>query len=157
MRLSKLILAGLLGVAVFAPLLVWAQPKINELTPQVAAKAGINTAGVDKYYLSIAVGHYIQITLEFVSIIFLVLTAYAGLLWMTAGGNEEQITKAKGFIKEGVIAMIILASAYSITFFIVGAMAQANPDRGLWGNMVDYGVSSITGVSWSLYDAVRGR
>ena len=159
MKLKKIIIIGILGAILTIPLAVLAAPNIgmDSITPQVAGKAGINTAGVDKYYLSIMVGHYIQVALGFVGLVFLILTSYAGLLWMTAGGNDEQITKAQGLVKEGVIAMIILASAYSITFFMVSAMAQANPDRGLWGNVVDYGMASVNGVSWSLYDAFRGK
>ena len=44
---------------------------------------------------------------------------YAGQLWMTARGNEEQITKAKAIIRGSIIGIIVIFSAYAITNFVV--------------------------------------
>ncbi len=51
--------------------------------------------------------------------IFLLLMAYAGIMWMTAGGNEERISKAKNIIKGSVLGFLIILLSYSITVFIV--------------------------------------
>ena len=40
---------------------------------------------------------------------------------MTASGNEEQITKAKGIIARGLIGLIIIMLALSITWFVFGS------------------------------------
>jgi len=50
--------------------------------------------------------------------IFLVLTIYAGILWMTASGEEAKIEKAQEIIKAAVIGLAIVMSAYTITYFI---------------------------------------
>ncbi len=47
--------------------------------------------------------------------IFLFLMAYAGVMWMTAGGNEEQVAKAKKIIKGAVVGFIIVLISYTIT------------------------------------------
>lgn len=41
------------------------------------------------------IGQIISIVLSFVGVIFMILLIYGGFLWMTAGGNEEQIKKQK--------------------------------------------------------------
>ncbi|MFA6548147.1 MAG: hypothetical protein WCT11_04395 [Candidatus Magasanikbacteria bacterium] len=56
--------------------------------------------------------------------IFLVLTIYAGILWMTASGNEEQVTKAKGIVTQAVIGLAITLAAYAITAFVTGKLTS---------------------------------
>jgi len=50
-----------------------------------------------------------------------VLLIYAGFLWMAAGGNDEQLTKAKNIIKASVIGIVIILGGYSISRFILKA------------------------------------
>lgn len=71
------------------------------------------------------IGSLIQILLGFLGIIFLILMLYAGFLWMTAAGNEEKITKAKGIIKAAIIGLAIVLASYSITQFIVQSILSS--------------------------------
>ena len=48
---------------------------------------------------------------------------YAGVLWMTAAGNEGQVTKAKNIIITSVIGTVIIAAAYAITNFVFDALS----------------------------------
>lgn len=73
-----------------------------------------------------AIGQIIGAVLAFVGIIFFVLMIYAGLMWMTARGNEEQVTKAKNLIGAAVIGMIIVFAAYAITAFIGEALTKGS-------------------------------
>jgi hypothetical protein len=59
----------------------------------------------------------IRILLTLLGTVFLAMTIYAGYLWMTAGGNEEQVTKSKKLLSQSIIGLIIVFSAYSITIF----------------------------------------
>ena len=61
----------------------------------------------------------ILVVLSLVGIIFLVLTIYGGILWMTAGGKEEQVKKAGNIITRAVIGLVIVVLAYAITYFII--------------------------------------
>jgi hypothetical protein len=65
------------------------------------------------------IGQIIYYAITFVGVIFLALTIYAGLLWMTAGGNEEKIKKAKKLITNSVIGLVIVLSAAAITDYIL--------------------------------------
>ena len=66
----------------------------------------------------------IRTILGVVGTIFLVLTVYAGFLWMTAAGNDEQISKAKKLLYDGAIGLAVILSAYSITYFVSKVVLQ---------------------------------
>ena len=80
-------------------------------TPPFSAKPG--TAGA----LTL-IGQIIGVVLAFLGVIFLVLMIYAGLTWMTARGNEQQVTKAKDLMRDAIIGLIIVLSAYAISAFV---------------------------------------
>ena len=61
----------------------------------------------------------INIALGFAGIIATILIIVAGTKWIMAGGNEEEITKAKGTIKGSVIGIGIVLASYIVVNFIV--------------------------------------
>lgn len=71
------------------------------------------------------IGALIGIALSFVGIIFLCLTIYGGFLWMTSGGNEIKVLKAKKTLRDSIIGLVIILSAYSITRFVTGAIISS--------------------------------
>ncbi len=71
------------------------------------------------------IAEFIKYVLSFLGLIFLVLILYAGFLWMTAAGNEEQIGKAKSIFTSGIMGLIIILSAYAITYFVLDKIILA--------------------------------
>ena len=67
----------------------------------------------------------INIVLGFLGIIFLILIIYAGFKWMTAGGNEENVTAAKKLLTNSVIGLIIVLSAYILANFVINNILKA--------------------------------
>lgn len=107
-----------------------AQPAAVQQVKLTAAAAGV--AGATD--LIKIIGRLINIFLGFLGIIFLVLLLYAGYLWMTAGGDPEKVKKAQQYIKNAVIGLIIIASAWAITAFILNALTGAvTPGGGVAG------------------------
>ncbi len=70
------------------------------------------------------IGNVIGRDLGCVGGIFLIVVIFGGLLWMTAGGNEEKIKKAKSIIVNGIIGIIVVFAAYTLTYFIVQQLAE---------------------------------
>ena len=107
----------------------------------IAGQAGYDTSG-DQYALSRTVGGIIRAVISMVGVVFLVLIVYAGVLWGTSSGNNEQITKAKGILRSSLIGLVIVTAAYGITAlvfnFIIGAQAPST-------NVGTYGVESQMG------------
>jgi hypothetical protein len=65
-----------------------------------------------------AIGKVIGALLAFVGVLFLVLMIYGGFTWMTARGNDQEVSKAKDLITSAVIGLIIVLAAYAITAYI---------------------------------------
>lgn len=65
------------------------------------------------------IGAIIKMLLSFTGVIFLVLTVYAGFLWMNARGDESKIEKSQSILRSAIIGLIITVGAYSITNFVV--------------------------------------
>lgn len=61
----------------------------------------------------------ISFVLGLVGVIFLILIIYGGIMWMTAAGKEETVTKAKNIISNSLIGLIVVMTAYAISFFIL--------------------------------------
>ena len=68
------------------------------------------------------VGRILTYLFGFLGIVFMILTIYGGWLWMTAQGNEEQVTKARKIVIDGVIGLVIMVFAYTLTIVIVNAI-----------------------------------
>lgn len=64
----------------------------------------------------------IQVFLSLLAIIFIILILYAGFNWMTAGGDEQKVTKAKDTIYRAVIGLVITLAAFAITYFVFNAL-----------------------------------
>lgn len=67
----------------------------------------------------------INVALTVLGTVMLLLVFYAGFLWMTAAGNDDQIGKAKGILSASIIGLIIILSAYSITTFVTERAIEA--------------------------------
>lgn len=67
----------------------------------------------------------VYFTSSFLGFLFLCLIIYAGVLWMTARGNEEQITKAQTVLKRSLIGLIIVISSVSIAYLIYWVISQS--------------------------------
>ncbi|MDA3840537.1 MAG: hypothetical protein PF572_05575 [Patescibacteria group bacterium] len=104
----------LIGVLTL-PYFVFANP-MEGLT-SVATQGGYSETVSDTTFAS-TLGTLIGVFLGFLGIIFIVLMIWSGYNWMTAGGNEEKLTKAKSTIYRSIIGLIIIISSYAIWFFI---------------------------------------
>lgn len=111
---SALFVFGVLATPVLAA------PKINELTGKVADVAGYSENDTSETALSQRIGGIIKIALSFVGTLFLALTVYAGFLWMTASGNEDQVKKATSILTMATVGLIIALAAYGVTSFVIG-------------------------------------
>jgi len=73
---------------------------------------------VDSSFVQTRSGILIGTVLSFVGVLFLIMMIYAGIMWMTAQGNDQQVTKAKDLLINSVIGIIIVFAAYAITAFV---------------------------------------
>ncbi len=119
-------------LAVFClPDLVQAQSVAD---PSSSLQTGVNVIsdplGLPTTDIRLVVARIIRVALGLLGIIALVLIIYAGFLWMTAAGNEQQIDDAKKFLINTAIGLAIILSAYAIVSFIISQLTGATTDGG---------------------------
>jgi len=123
--LSILLFSALIGPIVKAQDVQDTVNKLNETAGRVSAfNAQVAANNDNRDFLSTRAGVYIGLVLSFVGVLFLGLMIYAGILWMTAAGNDQQITKAKNLLVNATIGIIIVFAAYAITVFLGNRFAQ---------------------------------
>lgn len=83
---------------------------------EAADTAGIELLGGSAESLA---GKIINTLLAFLGVFFLILTIYAGFLWMTAGGDEKKTTKARQILTNAVIGLLIIVIAYLLVNFVI--------------------------------------
>lgn len=127
--MKKYLFPCIIILAFVVPTAVFAIDLGGDLAAGAAKQAGFD-AGTNETTLSQNIGAVINIALSFVGTIFLILTVYAGFLWMTARGDQGKIEKAQDIIKAAIIGLIITVGAYSITNFVVPRIV----DRASGGN-----------------------
>lgn len=119
----------LVGAALVAAPFTALVPQVHaEIKPGATAgnlDAVGGNSGLGNQPLEQTLGLLISVLLGVLGIIFLVLTIYAGFLWMTAGGDEKQVAKAKNIIITAVIGLVILLSAYAISSFVLSQLISA--------------------------------
>ncbi|MBU0625044.1 hypothetical protein KKF05_01735 [Patescibacteria group bacterium] len=99
------------------------------------AREGLQSAGSAAYggeaeaggaaQVPIIIGSIINAALGLLGVILVVLLIYGGFLWMTAGGNTENVDKAKKLITNAIIGIIIVLAAYSISYFVLQRILTA--------------------------------
>ncbi len=117
--LSMAVFACLIFVGLLSASSVFAQTSVSVASLNtVGTQAGI--AGSSD--LMTIIGRIIYVVLGFVGILLLGLLIYAGFLWMSAGGDAAKLEKAKSYIKNAIIGLIIITSSFAITSFILAQL-----------------------------------
>ncbi len=72
----------------------------------------------------------INVVLGLLGIIMVSLMVYAGFLWMTAGGNADQLERAKNIIRNAIIGLIIVMMSWAIATYVIRAIFGATEGTG---------------------------
>jgi len=122
-------LAVMLFVAVAPLLTVQAAATDQDDTNPDTILGGLATvnedAGLGQADLKSTIGSVINIALGFLGIIAVVIVLIGGFKYMIAGGNEQNLEKAKKWIYSGIIGLAIILCAYAITYFVVDKLIGA--------------------------------
>lgn len=117
----------LAGAAIAAAPLVSAVPALAANDLDLETNLGLvgDETGLGDEDLTTTLGTFINIGLGLLGIVFLVLTLYAGWLWMTAAGDSKATGKAKDILITAVVGLVILLSAYAISNFVIDNVTSA--------------------------------
>lgn len=88
------------------------------------------TLGLSTKDPRVIIAGVIRVALGFLGIIALGLIMYAGFIWMTSGGDENKIDKAKQILKNAVIGLLIILSSFAITSFLFNKFLESHSGAG---------------------------
>lgn len=152
--------SSIFGIAflifVALPVIVHAaeSPLIKEVALQGnLARQSAGYADPDDSSVQTAIGRFVNVLTSFLGVILIVLMVYAGFLWMTSGGNDTQIDKAKNILRNSIIGLAILLGAFAITKFVVYALVRSTraPDYSQSFEEGSWWPSSKTGADANLF------
>lgn len=84
-----------------------------------------DAAGLSSGNLVDTISSIIRVALGFLGVIAVVIILLGGFKWMTSGGNDEKVKKAKGLIFQGIIGLVIVLSSYAIASFVITSITAA--------------------------------
>ena len=124
MRMSTFIAAGAMSATLLLPMGAVAQTVPRDVGEQFDAAA--RGAGVEQREGDprVIIVRMINVTLSIIGVLLIGFLVYAGYLWMTAAGNEDQVEKAKTTIRNAVIGIAIVFAAYAISRFVIVNLLQ---------------------------------
>lgn len=125
--MRKLFSLAVLAATLCLPQLAFATIADDTGLTTTATNANSNWSNAGQNNLPQFIGSYIiQPILGVVGLIFFILIVYGGVLWMTAGGNTDQVKKAKSILINGVIGAAIVIASYAITSAIFYGLTTGN-------------------------------
>lgn len=62
--------------------------------------------------------------LGLLALIAVVLIIIGGFMWMTAGGNEEKVGKAKKILISAVIGLVIILAAWGLSVYAINILSD---------------------------------
>ena len=84
----------------------------------------VSDLGLGSTSLSALVTNIISLILGFLGILAVLIVLWGGFIWMTAGGEQDKVDKAKKLIISGIIGLVIIFAAYAIATFVISNMAS---------------------------------
>jgi hypothetical protein len=103
----------------------------TDILNTIGEKSGYGAAGeVTEGAIAQKAGNVIGLVLGFLGVVFLFLVVYSGIQWMTAGGNDEKITKARNRMIQAAIGIAIISLAYALTRFVVNRLQLNYAENG---------------------------
>lgn len=80
--------------------------------------------------IRVTIAKIIRIFLGFLGIIAVCIMMYAGWIWMSSEGSPEKIEEAKKILKNAVIGLLIILSAFGIVSFILSKLTSGDGGGG---------------------------
>ncbi len=117
-KFAKLALA-LGAVVMFAAPVVSHATTTSFSIEQIGSSIGLGNADLKTTVINI-----IRWVLGIMTLIAVALIIYAGFVWLTAAGNEDNVDKAKKIISAAVIGLIVILLAWAIVIFVANTTAN---------------------------------
>jgi len=96
----------------------------NSALAQDYGEEYVENINIPRAELIMSIINIVNWVLGFLGLVAVILIIYAGFLWMTAGGNADQVDKAKKILINGVIGLVIILLAGAITLYVFNVLGN---------------------------------
>lgn len=99
-----------------------------------SAQAAPDTLGLNNFEqttvlsgqdIRVTIARIINVFLSVIGVLALIIVLYGGFIYMTSGGNEEKIARARKILINGGIGLIIIFASWSVTKFVLTRLQTA--------------------------------
>lgn len=116
-KLAKLaVVAGTVGMM--------AMPIVSHAATSFSIESVGSSIGLGNADLKTTVINILNLALGLLALVAVVMIIIGGFTWLTAGGNEEKVDKAKKIISAAVIGLIIVLLAWAVVIFVAKTTAN---------------------------------
>ncbi len=111
--------------------LIIAPSVLAQENPLDALQSTAQTAGLaGETDITVIIGRIINVVLSLLGLIAVIIIIIGGFMWMTSGGDETKIKKAKGLMLNGIIGLLIIVISYTAATFIIGRLQEVGQGNG---------------------------
>lgn len=86
----------------------------------------VDTSGSPDQILTSRLNAGVNLAIGALGVVAVILIIYAGFLWLTAGGNSDQVQQAIRIIKRVVVGIVIVSLAFAIIAFVLSAIPTSD-------------------------------
>jgi ABC-type oligopeptide transport system substrate-binding subunit len=124
-KYRKIILSMFMAVVLVLPIVVRAQgtaadQKLSELKTKAASELNQFPTTNPQAIIGLAV----RALMMFMGAIMFGLVVYAGIIWMSAQGNTEKISKAKNIIIWSALGVTVMLISYIVVNFVLTTLTE---------------------------------
>ncbi|MDD5438535.1 MAG: hypothetical protein PHC70_05360 [Patescibacteria group bacterium] len=88
------------------------------------AAGGAGLAGSNSPDMITLIGQLIGAVMGLVGVLLFGYMVYGGFKWMTAAGDQKNVTEAISIIRNAIIGIVIIVAAYAISNYVIGTLAN---------------------------------
>jgi len=103
-------------------------PMVGVLALEVGIEEVESEIELGKRDIRATIASIINVAMGLLGIIAVGIILIGGFQWMTAGGNEENVDKAKKRIIQGVIGLAIILASWAIARFVLESLVTATTE-----------------------------
>jgi len=125
----KKIIPFLMVIFIFSVLAISVQPVLAGDASTTSFKDGLEKTNIEAKLdttgtVESKIGKIAGIIFGFVSIVFLIMIVYGGIIWMTASGTEANVKKARATLVHAAIGLFVTMISYQVASYVITKIAE---------------------------------
>ena len=108
------------GAAVSAGSLLAAKPVFAQINANINLGGTLGSATPEEIIETL-----LNWVLGFLALVAVILILVGGFMWMTSGGGEEKVKKAKKLLYSALIGLVIIMAAWGLTLYAFSILGSA--------------------------------